>query len=213
MKNLNDNTAQLTFRPAEKGSSRTLPIVLASRSPARMAILRQLGLAFTVDPADIDESARDGETPAEHVSELAYRKAVEVSRRHSSSLVIGVDTVGVDEHGIIGKPAGEAEARAILERLSGKSHQVVTGLAVINASTGAAARKVDISTVTFRALSAATIERYLQTGEPFGKAGAYALQGLGAMLIKSVEGDYNNVLGLSIASLIDALDELGFELI
>jgi len=208
-----DNSVQLTFGAAEKGAARSIPLVLASQSQARRDILRQLGLTFVVDPAGIDESARAGETPTEHVSELAYRKAVAISRRHLSSLVIGVDTVGVDDRGIIGKPAGESEARAILERLSDKSHQVVTGLAVINTATGATARRVVVSTVTFRPLSAATIERYIRTGEPFGKAGAYALQGIGAALVEKVTGDYNNVLGLSIASLVDALDELGFELI
>jgi septum formation protein len=210
---LTDNITQSKFRPVEKGTSHSLPLVLASRSQARRAILQQLGLSFAVDPADIDECIREGETPAEHVSELSYRKAVEVSSRHPASLVIGVDTVGLDDQGIIGKPDGEAEARAILERLSGKSHEVVTGLAIINAATGAAARRVDISTVTFRSLSQATIERYIRTGEPFGKAGAYALQGIGAVLIERVQGDYNNVLGLSITSLVDALDELGYELI
>jgi septum formation protein len=213
MENLTENATQLRLRPVEKGGFRVLPLVLASRSQARMAILQQLNLSFTVDPADIDESITDQETPAEHVSELAYRKAMTVGGRHPSCLVVGVDTVGVDDQGIFGKPEGEAEARAILERLSGKSHQVITGLAIVNAATGAVARRVDISTVTFRRLSPPTIERYIRTGEPFGKAGAYALQGLGAALIESVEGDYNNVLGLSVASLVDALDELGYELI
>jgi septum formation protein len=206
-------SSNIFIRPVEKGISRSIQLVLASRSQARMDILKQLGLSFTVDPADIDESPNDRETPAEHVSELAYRKALKVSSRHPSSLIIGVDTVGVDDHGIIGKPDGEAEARAILERLSGKAHQVVTGLAIINAKTGASARRVDISTVSFRSLSQAAIERYIRTGEPFGKAGAYALQGFGALLVEKVEGDYNNVLGLSVTSLVDALDELGYELI
>jgi septum formation protein len=203
----------LTFRPVEKVTSRSQPLVLASRSPARSDILKQLGLSFTVDPADIDESIRDRETPAEHVADLAYRKALTVSSRHPAGLVVGVDTVGADDRGIIGKPEGETEARAMLERLSGKSHQVVTGLAIIDTTTGAAARRLDISTVTFRSLSPATIERYIRTGEPLGKAGAYALQGLGAALIEKVEGDYHNVLGLSIAALVDALEELGYELI
>lgn len=199
--------------PVEKGTARQIQCVLASQSQARKAILQQLGLSFTIDPADIDENIQDRETPAEHVTELAYRKVVKVSGRHPSCLVIGADTVIVDAQGIIGKPQGPVEARAILERLSGKSHEVITGMAIINSASGASSRKCDISTVTFRSLSPKTIERYIQTDEPFGKAGGYALQGRGALLIARVQGDYNNVLGLSITSFVEALEALGYELL
>jgi len=202
-----------SFLPVEKGTTHQIQLVLASQSQARKAILKQLGLSFTIDPADIDENLQDRETPAEHVSELAFRKVVKVSGRHPSCLVIGADTVIVDDQGIIGKPNSPDEVRTILARLSGKSHRVITGMAIINSATGASARKWDISTVTFRSLSPKTIERYIQTDEPFGKAGGYALQGLGALLIESVQGDYNNVLGLSITSFVEALEELGYELL
>jgi septum formation protein len=212
------NTSASSFQrggllPVEKGTACPIQLVLASRSQARKDILQQLGLSFTIDPADIDENIQDRETPAEHVSELAYRKVVKVSGRHPSCLVIGADTVIVDDQGIIGKPHSPVEARAILARLSGKSHKVITGMAIINSATGASARKWDISTVTVRSLSPQTIERYIQTDEPFGKAGGYALQGLGALLIARVQGDYNNVLGLSITSFVEALEELGYELL
>jgi septum formation protein len=198
---------------SKPGTSHSIPLVLASQSAARKEILQHLGLSLTVDPAHIDETIPPGTELTAFLAELAYRKALEVSRRHLTSLILGADTVIVDDAGIIGKPNDAAEARAILARLSGKSHQVITGLAIIDATTGAAARRTDVSTVVFRSLPPQTIENYLNTGEPFGKAGAYALQGLGAVLIANVQGDYNNVLGLSIASFVDALAELGYELL
>jgi len=199
--------------PRDTESSRYVPLVLASASSSRVNILRLLGLRFKVAPADLDESAVAASTPEDLVSELAFRKALSVSQRHSSDLTLAADTLIIDGDGIIGKPNGIPDARRTLERLSGASHRVVTGLAVVDGTSARSVRKVTTTTVRFRAISSGTIERYLRTGEPIGKAGGYALQGIGALLVESVDGEYSNVLGLPVATFVDALFELGYELI
>lgn len=197
----------------ERATSRIIPLVLASRSQARAEILRRLGLTFVTDPADIDETLQDGISLTDQLAELANRKVTEVAIRYPLSLILGADTVIVDTLGVVGKPEGEAGARIILSRLSGKTHTVVTGMAIVDSHTGKSARRSDTSSVTFRVLSPQTIDRYIASGEPLGKAGAYALQGLGAVLVERVEGDYNNVLGLSVVSFVDMLAELGYGLL
>jgi septum formation protein len=171
------------------------PLVLASRSPQRSAILEQLGILFEVLPADVDEET-EGD-PADVVVRNALRKA----RAVEGGTVLGVDTEVFLDGRLFGKPGGESEARTYLERLSGRTHQVFSGLAVIHDGaerTGAACTRV-----TFRDLDAGSIDWYLRSGEWRERAGGYAVQGRGAALIASIDGDYWNVVGLPVALLLD----------
>jgi septum formation protein len=205
------------LEPFIRESWQKIPLVLASASPAKRDVLQMLGLRFKVDAADIDERAVTFSDPDQLVAELSKRKATAVALRNSNALVLGADTVVVDDYGILGKPKDAVDAKHILARLSGKTHRVVTGLHLIGQDSGpderVSACRVATSVVTFRFLTEETIERYVATREPLGKAGAYGLQGTGALLVQKVEGEYTNVFGMPIVSFVDALAELGCELI
>jgi septum formation protein len=172
-----------------------LPIYLASRSPQRSAILEQLGVPFEVVPADVDEDTA-GE-PADVVLRNAQRKA----RAVPGHTVLGVDTEVYLDGRLFGKPPDEQAARAYLERLSGRTHEVFSGLVLID--DGAEHSGTERTEVTFRDLDAALIEWYLASGEWRDRAGGYAVQGRGAALIASIAGDYWNVVGLPVALLLD----------
>ena len=187
--------------------------MLASASPARAALLRQAGIAFEVDPAHIAEQAVTAATTEELICELAYRKAVETGKRHPGKIILGADTVGLDDEGIFGKPDDAEHAAAMLARLSGRTHYGITGIAVLEQATGRYVTKVAKSAVNFRQLSAETIARYVATGEPIGKAGGYAIQGIGSLLVASIAGDFSNVVGLPMGDFVDALREMGYQLI
>jgi septum formation protein len=175
--------------------SRQSRLVLASRSPQRRAILEQLGILFDVRPADVDEETAGD--PADVVTRNALRKA----RAVEGDTVLGVDTEVYLDGRLFGKPSAEDRARDFLEQLSGRTHEVFSGLALIR--TGAERTAVARTAVTFRALDRGTIEWYLASGEWEGRAGGYAVQGRGAALIASVDGDYWNVVGLPVAVLLD----------
>ncbi|MEA2190793.1 MAG: nucleoside triphosphate pyrophosphatase [Solirubrobacteraceae bacterium] len=175
------------------------PLVLASSSPQRRAILAQLGIAFEVCPVDVDERS-DGE-PSEVARSNALAKARAGARLRPGTTVLGADTIVVCDGAILGKPASEAEARSMLERLSGRSHTVVSGLALIGSGNPQVVHEV--TEVTFRTLSAELVRRYVRTGEWSGRAGGYAIQGQGAGLVRSISGDYLNVVGLPVAALLD----------
>lgn len=168
-------------------------VVLASRSPRRVELLARIGIAAEVAPADVDETPLVGETPVDHVRRLAACKAMTVAR--SGVLTIAADTT-IDLDGeIVGQPTDAAEALAMLTRLSGRSHRVHTGVAVVS-PTGRMATDVVTSVVTMQTIDAALREWYVSTGEPFGKAGGYALQGRGGVLVERVLGSHSNVVGL-----------------
>ena len=185
----------------------TVPIVLASSSPRRKQLLELLGLTFEVVPADIDETWRNGEAPAAHAERLARGKAAAVSR--PEALVVGADTIVVIGGEILGKPRDAAEARAMLRRLSGQGHEVFTAVAVAwRGKTGAGTSR---TSVHVRALDDETIAAYVATGEPLDKAGAYGIQGYGAVLVERIEGDYFTVMGLGLGLFVDLLAPLGLE--
>jgi nucleoside triphosphate pyrophosphatase len=191
-------------------------LILASASPRRAEILRNAGIAFEVQAAVVDESVRAGETPGDYVRRLALEKARvaadAVSERSSDEfLVVGADTVVVAGDDILGKPASEEDARRMLRRLSGTDHEVHTGVAVLRRPGGSERVAEEITRVTFAQLSNADIERYLASGEPFDKAGAYAIQGIGGRYITRIEGCYFNVMGLPLARLWSLLREFGWE--
>ena len=172
-------------------------LVLASRSPRRAELLRRAGYAFTVAPADIDERSLPGETPEAHVARLAARKAAVAADRHPGAVALGADTVVVVGGLVLGKPADGVEAREMLRRLSGRTHDVLTGVAV---ASGAGRRaEVARTRVTFRSLSPAEVDWYVASGEPADKAGAYAIQGRASRFVTGIEGSYTTVVGLPIA--------------
>jgi septum formation protein len=183
----------------------SLPVVLASASPRRRELLTLLGLAFDVAPTDVDEAWRDGEPPAAHAERLARAKA-EAGRR-PGAVVVAADTIVVVDGDILGKPRDGADAAAMLARLSGREHVVHTAIAV--AWDGRMVSGVEATRVWFRRLDAATIAAYVATGEPLDKAGAYGIQGFGAVLVERIEGDYFTVMGLGLARLVDLFGALG----
>ncbi len=184
-------------------------IVLASASPRRAALLRQLGLKFTVDPSGEEERVSPGVEPRALAARLSLAKAKEVAARHPDALVIAADTFGVLDGEIIGKPHTPAAARQMLAKLSGRTHLVMTGLTVLDTQTGRVITRTVETKVTFKKLTPAQIAAYVATGEPLDKAGAYAIQGQGAALVKGIAGDYNNVVGLPLSALADVLAEFG----
>ena len=183
----------------------TVPVVLASASPRRRDLLALLGLTFDVAPTDVDESWRDGEAPELHAERLAREKAL--AGRREGAVTIGADTIVVLDGDILGKPRDRAEAAAMLRRLSGRGHVVHTAIAVAYAAHVAAT--VVSTRVWFRPLAEPAIAAYLDTGEPMDKAGAYGIQGFGAVLVERIEGDYFTVMGLGLARLVDLLGEVG----
>ncbi len=172
-------------------------LVLASRSPRRADLLTRAGYEFEVAPADIDERLLDGETPAAHVRRLARAKAALVARDHPESIVLGADTVVVVDDVMLGKPADDADAAGMLRRLSGRTHEVLTGVALHTPSNHR--YEVASTRVTFRELIAGDIAWYVGSGEPAGKAGAYAIQGRGSRFVTRIDGSYTNVVGLPVA--------------
>jgi septum formation protein len=189
-------------------------LILASSSPRRAEILRNAGFDFDVVPAHADESRRPGEAATDYVRRLAEEKAHTVARQlakdpaSDSTFIIGADTVVVIDTEIMGKPSSEANAREMLRRLSGKTHEVHTGLTVLQGDGAASRTAAETTRVTFVVLSEKEIEDYIATGEPFDKAGAYAIQGRGGKFISRIEGCYFNVMGLPLARLYEMLRDL-----
>jgi septum formation protein len=182
-------------------------VILASQSPRRRELLTLVGIAHEVRPADLDETALPGELPEPHATRLARAKAATLAARHADALVIAADTIVVIDDEILGKPRDRADAAAMLARLSGREHAVVTALAMAR---GAEVRSsVERVSVTFRALSAAEIDAYVATGEPMDKAGAYGIQGYCATIVERIDGDFFAVMGLPLAALVRLAREAG----
>lgn len=185
------------------------PLVLASASPRREELLRLLGVPFTIQPADIDETPQDAERAEELVLRLAIGKAeVVASTGADDAVVIGADTVVVVDDVTLGKPRDDRDARRMLGLLSGRSHRVFTGVAVRTADMVAA--EVTDTTVSFCDLDAADLDRYLATGDHRDKAGAYGLQGVAAAFITRLEGSYTSVVGLPLSTLRTMLTDVGY---
>ena len=185
-----------------------VPLVLASASPRRRDLLRDLGLTFQVRSPDVDETADLPESPPERAAALAERKARAVAEQLSECLVLAADTLVVKDGRVYGKPADDDDAIRILRELSGSEHQVITGVCVAHAARRSYRTRTVATTVRFRAIGEEEIRRYVHTGEPYGKAGAYAIQGLGALLVAGIRGDYSNVVGLPMGATLDLIEEI-----
>ena len=187
-------------------------MILASQSPRRREILERAGFSFTVHAADIDETPLDGEKPVELVERLARTKAhatVALAREMGETIVVAADTVvWAPEIGVLGKPADEQDAIRMLTLLSGRTHFVSTGVSIIALQEASTVEHTfhETTDVTFHTLQNAWIRAYVASGEPLDKAGAYAIQGRGAVLVKSIDGDYDNVVGLPLARLVRELN-------
>lgn len=186
-----------------------MKVVLASASPRRTALLTRLGVVHEVDPAALDESELPGETPTAHAARLAEAKADEVRRRHPGALVVAGDTVVARDGEILGKPDSEDHAVEMLLSLAGRSHRVVSGLALAVPGRDEIEVRLEVARVVFRPFGAEVARAYVATGEPMDKAGAYGIQGKGASLVTRVEGDYTAVVGLPVAALVDLLEAAG----
>ncbi|NLG52665.1 MAG: septum formation inhibitor Maf [Clostridiales bacterium] len=186
-------------------------IILASESRRRIELLKLIFDEFEIIPADIDENKIPKTRPAEYAISLATAKASHVAKRVGHDcLVIGADTIVVSGNEIFGKPADTADAKKTLSRLSGRTHSVFTGIAVMR---GADIKTSVVETlVFFRKLHVDEIERYIKTGEPMDKSGAYGIQGKGAFFVEGIKGDYFNVVGLPLSTLYDMLRELGIDI-
>jgi len=204
-----------THRNGEGELLMNRPLVLASASPRRRELLQQIGLEFQVIPSCAAEEKLPGETPEELVTRLSLEKAGEVARRKGveGRWFIGSDTIVLCDDNILGKPRNDAHATEMLQHLSGREHQVLSGYAVIDRQTGEQRAEAVSTRVWFRQLTEAEIARYIATGEPMDKAGAYAIQGLGVCFVARIEGSYTNVVGLPLCRLTTAMKELGIPLV
>jgi nucleoside triphosphate pyrophosphatase len=182
-------------------------LILASSSPRRAEILNIVGWPFDVEVAGIDETQKTGEKPHEYVQRLALEKALAVASKLSSGLVLGADTTVVVEGDLLGQPRDDDDARRMLRLLSGKWHEVLTGVALVPVI-GKSNVSYATSRVLFAEMSEAEIEWYVRTGEPTGKAGAYAIQGQAALFIREIEGEYFNIVGLPIRLVYEMTKEM-----
>jgi septum formation protein len=188
-----------------------MKLILASNSPRRAEILRDAGLTFSIISSAVDETPMPGEPPAELVQRLANAKAELVAARTvGPAIVIAADTVVVLEGRILGKPHSTDDARQMLEKLSGRTHSVVTGVSLVRLPDAERREFVETTLVHFAPLSPSEITRYLATEEPHDKAGAYAIQGRAGRYIPRIEGCYYNVVGLPLAHLLTELHDLGW---
>lgn len=186
----------------------TYPLILASASPRRKQLIDQMGIPNRVTPSRVQEE-NALEDPADLCRHLAVLKAKEVSLREKGGWVLGADTIVVVMDQVLGKPESPKDAERMLFLLSGKVHQVMTGFCILN-PTGTVAHSESVPTaVCFKPLNEQEVAGYIRTGEPFGKAGAYAIQGVGAFMVESISGSYTNVVGLPMCALIKALMQCG----
>ncbi len=183
-------------------------LILASASPRRRELLERVGIAFDVDPAHTDETRAPGEPAGAYATRVAEDKARVVAARRAGAAVLAADTVVVVDGDVLGKAADEAEARAMLTRLSGRTHVVTTAVHLIAPVGGATGFAVH-SEVEFRALGVRELDGYVASGEWRGKAGAYAVQGIGAGIVRAVRGSYTNVVGLPLVEVLEALEAAG----
>lgn len=192
---------------------KTKKIVLASSSPRRREVLGKLGLHFEIDTGEYEEDMTLKMPPRRLAIFLSKGKALSVAKHHKNSLVIGADSFVVVDNEIFGKPKSVKEAAAMLKNISGKKVIVLTAFTIIDTSSGKHVSKTDETNVFIKKLSSSEIKNYIATGEPMDKAGAFAIQGLGAIFIKRIEGDFFGVLGLPLFVLAQELKKFGIKIL
>lgn len=183
-------------------------IILASQSPRRIKLLRDLGWRFKIQPAEIKEKINPALSPRQNARRLSLQKAQAVAAGRRAGLVISADTLGEINGQILGKPKTIAEARKMLRQLSGQEHRVITALTVIDAASAKIKQKTVITKVKFKKLDRAAIDDYLKQVNPLDKAAAYAIQEKGELLVESIQGDYHNVMGLPLKALKKLIKEI-----
>ena len=188
-------------------------IILASASPRRKELLEKIGLKFEVEASGYDEEIDAGLDPSELVRQLSIKKAKSVAAEHKNALIIAADTIGVMGEKILGKPHTENEAYKMLQEINGKSHLVITGFSILDTTTNKIVTGIVNTRVYIKKLTRQEIDAYVKTGESLDKAGAYAIQGMGAVIVEKIEGDYYNVMGLPLHALAEALKEFGINII
>ena len=188
-------------------------IILASVSPRRKELLAKIGLKFKVEPSNYEEELNSGLEPHALAKALSLKKAELVAKNHRNALVIAADTFAVFEGQILGKPKTETDARKMLETISGRQHSVITGFTIIDTGSNKVLSRSVATIVYIRELISNEIDAYVRTKEPLDKAGAYAIQGLGSVIVEKIEGDYFNVVGLPLSALAEALKEFGVKIL
>ena len=179
-----------------------MKIILASESPRRQELLKQIGLEFDIISSDIEETVNQNQKPEKLVQQLSYLKAEDVAQKvKNESLIIAADTIVVYKNEILGKPKDEQDAYKMLKKLSGNIHEVFTGFTIINNYTNKIVSDYEKTLVKFRELSEEEIKGYIKTQEPMDKAGAYGIQKIGSLLVEEIKGDYFNVVGLPLCKL------------
>jgi septum formation protein len=184
------------------------PLILASASPRRKRLLTQIGLPFRSVASNVSEKGLSGD-PTQSSRLLAEKKAFQVYSKNKESWILGADTVVAIDHHMLGKPENSDNVRQMLTLLSGKEHRVITGICILTPSGKVAHSEAVTTLVRFIKLTGHQIEAYIRTGEPYGKAGSYAIQGIGSFMVESISGSYTNVVGLPLCALIKALLTVG----
>ena len=184
-------------------------LILASESPRRYELLKPLGIDFNRVPSNVKEDSVCGESPEQHVLRLTESKGLEVGNRYPDCWVIAADTIVFIDGTILEKPESREEALGMLQQLNGREHRVLTGFSVRHVAKGVGDREAVQTVVGMKPLTQSEMEWYVRTGEPFDKAGGYAIQGIGAFMIQSIHGSYTNVVGLPMSELIQMMVRLG----
>jgi len=188
-------------------------IVLASASPRRKELLEQIGLQFEVEPSDYDEEIASASESHEVAKKLSLGKARAAARKHRNAIIIAADTFVVFGDRILGKPHSNAEAREMLRALNGQAHSVITGFTILDTETGKVLSRSAETRVHMKTMKLKDIDSYVRSKEPLDKAGGYAIQGRGAVLVERIEGDYSNVVGLPLSALAESLKEFGINVL
>ncbi|MBU3934863.1 septum formation inhibitor Maf [Patescibacteria group bacterium] len=188
-------------------------IILASQSPRRKQLLEQIGLEFEIDPSNYEEDMTLKMEPKKLAEFLSLGKAKDVAERHKDTIIISADTIVAVDNEVFGKPKTPERAKYMLEKLSGRAHSVITGFTIIDTETNKQISKSIETKVYFKDLSEQEIDLYIATSEPLDKGGAYAIQGLAALFVEKIEGDYFNIVGLPILALTTELKNLGVNIL
>jgi septum formation protein len=188
-------------------------IILASASPRRKELLEKIGLKFEVEPSDYAEDMRSELSPDELARSISLEKAKVVASKHNNAIVIAADTFIVSRGKILGKPNTRDEARKMLMTLKGKSHSVITGFTILDTDKNKVLTKSVETIIHIKNLTSEEVDAYVRSKEPLDKAGAYAIQGLGSVIVERIEGDYFNVIGLPLSALAEGLKEFGIRIL